>query len=217
MKKLLLFSLVLILSTLTVLAQDRQISGTVTDGDENVPLPGVNVVVKGTATGTITDAEGKYKLSVPRSATTLSFSYVGFISQDVEIGSRTTVDVALKTDATQLSEVIVTGYGTQEKRDFSGNVAKVGAADLKDMPLPSFDNALQGKAAGVVVNAGSGKLGQGIQIRVRGQSSVSASNEPLYVIDGIPVTTDDLGSTGGATNPLADINPQDIESINILK
>jgi TonB-linked SusC/RagA family outer membrane protein len=217
MKQFLLSGILLVFLAAGAFAQERTITGTVTSADDNSSLPGVNVLAKGTNKGAVTDAEGKYRIAVPANTTMLVFSFVGFTTQELEIGNRSTIDVALKTDATELSEVIVTGYGTQEKRDFSGNVAKVGAADLKDMPLPSFDNALQGKAAGVVVNAGSGKLGQGIQIRVRGQSSVSASNEPLYVIDGIPVTTDDLGSTGGATNPLADINPQDIESINILK
>jgi TonB-dependent starch-binding outer membrane protein SusC len=217
MKQFLLSGILLVFLAAGAFAQERTITGTVTSADDNSSLPGVNVLAKGTNKGAVTDAEGKFRIAVPATTTTLVFSFVGFTTQEVEIGNRSTIDVSLKTDATELSEVIVTGYGTQEKRDFSGNVAKVGAADLKDMPLPSFDNALQGKAAGVVVNAGSGKLGQGIQIRVRGQSSVSASNEPLYVIDGIPVTTDDLGSTGGATNPLADINPQDIESINILK
>ena len=116
-----------------------------------------------------------------------------------------------------LSEVIVTGFGSQIKRDVTGNIAKVRTSEIQDMPVATFDQAIQGKAAGVQVNAGSGKLGQGIQIRVRGQSSVSASNQPLYVIDGIPVTTDNLALSGGATNPLSDINPQDIESIEILK
>lgn len=217
MKKVLLFSLCALFLAFAALAQDRQISGTVTDGVEKVPLPGVSIIIKGTSLGTSTDAEGKYRINVPANAQVLVFSFVGFQTQEVEIGNRTTIDIAMQPDTKTLQEVVVTGYGQQIKREVTGNIAKVGSNEIKDMPLPTFDNALQGKAAGVVVNAGSGKLGQGIQIRVRGQSSVSASNEPLFVIDGIPVTTADLGSFGGATNPLADINPQDIESIEILK
>nr|WP_290937617.1 TonB-dependent receptor plug domain-containing protein [Haliscomenobacter sp.] len=116
-----------------------------------------------------------------------------------------------------LTEVLVTGYGTAIKRELTGNIAKIRTEDIKNMPVTSFDQAMQGKAAGVQINGGTGKLGQAMQIRVRGQSSVSASNQPLFVIDGIPATTDDLGLFGGATNPMADINPQDIESIEILK
>lgn len=217
MKKLLINSALTLFLALGAFAQNRQISGTVTDGAEKVPLPGVSILVKGSNSGTSTDAEGRYRISVPTDAQTLVFSFVGFVTQEVEIGNRTEIDVVLMPDTRTLQEVIVTGYGQQIKREVTGNIAKVGGSDIKDMPVPTFDNALQGKAAGVVVNAGGGKLGQGIQIRVRGQSSVSASNEPLYVIDGIPVTTADLGSFGGATNPLVDINPQDIESIEILK
>ena len=169
---------------LSVFAQDRQISGVVTDGAEKMPLPGVSILVKGTSSGTSTDAEGKYRISIPPDAKVLIFSFVGFVSQEVEIGNRTTIDIELMPDTKTLQEVVVTGYGQQIKREVTGNIAKVVSSDIKDMPVPTFDNALQGKAAGVVVNAGSGKLGQGIQVRVRGQSSVSASNEPLYVIDG---------------------------------
>lgn len=217
MKRVVLFGLCTLFLALAAFAQDRQISGTVTDGVEKVPLPGVSILIKGTSSGTSTDAEGKFRINVPANAQVLVFSFVGYVSQEVEIGNRTNIDIALQPDTKTLQEVVVTGYGQQIKREVTGNIAKVGGGDIKDMPVPTFDNALQGKAAGVVVNAGGGKLGQGIQIRVRGQSSVSASNEPLYVIDGIPVTTADLGSFGGATNPLADINPQDIESIEILK
>ncbi|MCS7019559.1 MAG: TonB-dependent receptor [Cytophagales bacterium] len=217
MRKLLCTSFLMLFLSFQLFAQDRQISGTVTDGVEKVPLPGVSILIKGTNSGTSTDAEGRYRINVPSGSQVLVFSFVGFATQEVEIGNRTTIDVTLMPDTKTLQEVVVTGYGQQIKREVTGNIAKVGGSDIKDMPVPTFDNAIQGKAAGVVVNAGGGKLGQGIQIRVRGQSSVSASNEPLYVIDGIPVTTADLGSFGGATNPLADINPQDIESIEILK
>jgi len=184
MKKVLFSNLCVLFLVLSVFAQDRQISGVVTDGAEKMPLPGVSILAKGTSSGTSTDAEGKYRISIPPDAKVLIFSFVGFVSQEVEIGNRTTIDIELMPDTKTLQEVVVTGYGQQIKREVTGNIAKVVSSDIKDMPVPTFDNALQGKAAGVVVNAGSGKLGQGIQVRVRGQSSVSASNEPLYVIDG---------------------------------
>ncbi|MCS6968167.1 MAG: TonB-dependent receptor [Cytophagales bacterium] len=217
MKRKIFTSLFALSLSWTILGQERQISGVVTDGAEKVPLPGVSILAKGTTIGTATDGEGRYQLKVPAEAKVLVFSFVGFVTQEIEIGNRTSIDVEMLPDTRTLQEVVVTGYGQQIKREVTGNIAKVGGTEIKDMPLPTFDNAIQGKAAGVVVNAGGGKLGQAIQVRVRGQSSVSASNEPLYVIDGIPVTTADLGSFGGATNPLADINPQDIESIEILK
>jgi TonB-linked SusC/RagA family outer membrane protein len=217
MKKLLLTGIFSVFLLGYLFAQSRTISGTVTSSEDKSTLPGVNVVAKGTNVGVVTDIEGKYKLSVPAGVSRLVFTFVGFVAQEVEIGNRETIDLVLEADTKQLNEVVITGYGSQIKREVTGNIAKVSAADIKDMPVSTFDNALQGKAAGVVINAGGGKLGQGIQIRVRGQSSVSASNEPLYVVDGIPLTTQDLGSFGGATNPLADINPQDIESIEVLK
>jgi len=217
MKRFLLTGILSVFLTACLFAQERTITGSVTSADDKSALPGVNVLAKGSNTGGVTDSDGKFRISVPSGTTRLVFSFVGFTTKEVELGSQTSLEVVLETDVRQLSEVIVTGFGQQLKRDVTGNIAKVTSNDLKDMPVPTFDNALQGKAAGVVVNAGGGKLGQGIQIRVRGQSSVSASNEPLYVIDGIPLTTQDLGSFGGATNPLADINPQDIESLEILK
>ena len=197
-------------------AQERVVTGRVTSGDDGSALPGVSVSVKGQTRGTLTNDTGDYRLSVPSSAT-LVFSFIGFTAVEEAVGDRSTINVALRTDVRNLSEVIVTGFGQQIKRELTGNIAKIRPSDITDQPVTSFDQAIQGKAAGVQVNAGSGKLGQGIQIRVRGQSSVSASNEPLYVIDGIPATTTNLALSGGATNPLADINPQDIESIEILK
>ena len=120
-------------------------------------------------------------------------------------------------DVTELSEVVVVGYGTQIKQDLTGNVAKVDGADIQHIPVNSFEQAIQGRAAGVYIQSNNGKLGQGIQVRVRGSSSVSASNQPLYVVDGVPVTTEDLSINTAQTNPLSDINPNDIESIEVLK
>ncbi len=197
-------------------AQTRQVTGRVTSADDNAGLPGVSVSVKGGPAGTLTDASGNYALSVDNN-TTLVFSFIGFATTEQPVGNRSTINLTLQTDIRSLNEVVVTGYGQQIKRDLTGNIAKIKQSDIQDIPVATFDQAIQGKAAGVQVNSGSGKLGQGIQVRVRGQSSVSASNQPLYVIDGTPVTTDNLSINDATTNPLSDINPSDIESIEILK
>ncbi|MBN8823434.1 MULTISPECIES: TonB-dependent receptor [unclassified Spirosoma] len=216
MRKLVQISFLLLMTALGAYAQNQVVSGRVTSSDDGSGLPGVSVSVKGSTQGTLTDATGTYRLTVGNNAT-LVFSFIGFTTTEEVVNNRTTINVVLKTDVRNLNEVVVTGYGQQIKRDLTGNIAKVKAADIQDQPVTTFDQALQGKAAGVQINAGSGKLGQGIQVRVRGQSSVSASNQPLYVVDGTPVTTDNLSFNSAATNPLADINPQDIESVDILK
>ncbi|GAB4011480.1 TonB-dependent receptor [Spirosoma migulaei] len=216
MGKLLQISFLLLLTAWGAYAQNQAISGRVTSSDDNTGLPGVSVTIKGSTQGTLTDATGNYRLSAGSNAT-LVFSFIGFSTVEEVVSNRSVIDVQLKTDVRNLNEVVVTGYGQQIKRDLTGNIAKVRAADIQDQPVTTFDQALQGKAAGVQINSGSGKLGQGIQVRVRGQSSVSASNQPLYVVDGTPVTTDNLSFNSASTNPLADINPQDIESVDILK
>ncbi len=200
----------------TSYAQERVISGKVTAEDGSA-VPGVNVLVKGTTSGTVTDVNGNYTLSAAANATTLVFSFIGYTTIETEIGGRSTVDIQLAQDVKQLSEVVVVGYGTQLKQDLTGNVAKVSGSDVQNIPVPTFEQAMQGRAAGVFIEAGNGKLGQGIKVRVRGSSSVSAGNQPLYVVDGIPITSDNQSSTDGDTNPLTDINPTDIESIEILK
>ena len=192
------------------------VTGKVTAGEDGSPLPGVSITVKGTIKGTTTDDKGVYNLSVPANAT-LRASFIGFTDVEQVVGNRSVLDFTLTSSVESLDEVIVTGFGSQIKRDLTGNIAKIKASDIQDMPVTTFEQSIQGKAAGVQINQGTGKLAQGIQVRVRGQSSVSASNEPLYVLDGIPMTQNDLGNNGGETNPLVDINPQDIESIEILK
>lgn len=216
MKKFLLlcFSFVI---TLNVWAQDRVITGKITAAEDGSALPGVNVVVKGTTNGTVSDTEGRYSISVPSSGGVLVFSFIGLQTTEIPIGERTTVDIQLQSDVQQLAEVVVVGYGSQLKQDLTGNIARVKGADIVNIPLPSVDAALQGKAAGVYVNSQSGKLGQAVSVRVRGTSSISAGSEPLYVVDGIPITVGNTGTFGGATNPLTDINPNDIESIEVLK
>lgn len=216
MKKFLLlcFSFAFVLSAW---AQERVITGKVTSSEDGSDLPGVNVVVKGTTIGSVTDADGKYSLGVPSSGANLVFSFIGLKTSEIAIGERSIIDIQLTPDVTQLAEVVVTGFGSQLRPDLTGNIASVKAKDIAFVPLPSIDAILQGNAAGVYVNSQSGKLGQAVSVRVRGNSSISASNEPLYVVDGIPITTGSQSNFGGATNPLVDLNPNDIESLEILK
>ncbi len=219
--QLIYYGLVLILALLPafVEAQDLTISGKVTDGDTGTGLPGVNVIVKGSSMGTATDVDGKFSLTVSRGAT-LIVSYIGFATQEVAVSNESFFDIRLQSDITQLNEIVVVGYGTQQKREIVGSIAKVNGSDLTIAPTPSFESALQGRAAGVQVIQGSGLAGSGAVVRVRGIASVSAGGDPLYVVDGIPITqTQFLNGNSGAmnTNPLAAINPNDIESIEILK
>jgi TonB-linked SusC/RagA family outer membrane protein len=198
----------------------KEISGKVTD-DKGSALPGVSIVVKGTQRGTTTDVNGSYQLTLDNQDAILVFSFVGYISQEVQIGTRTTFDITLNTDSKGLDELVVVGYGIQKKRDLTGAMSSIGSKDIKSQPVSSFDQALQGPAAGVQVTQSSHSPGGGVMIRVRGGNSISASNDPLYVIDGFPVSNPGLpaGATGTGTNQnvLATINPNDIESIEILK
>ncbi|WP_242478852.1 MULTISPECIES: SusC/RagA family TonB-linked outer membrane protein [Hymenobacter] len=206
----------LLLTAGTAVGQTRAVSGRVTDAT-GAGLPGVTVLEQGTSNGTSTDAGGSFTLAVQPGAT-LTVSSIGFETQNVAVGSQSSVAVTLKTNATQLGEAIIVGYGTQVKRELTGAVTQLGSKDVENVPVVSFEQAIQGRTPGVQINQTSGKLGAGVQIRVRGSSSITASNQPLYVIDGIPVTSQDVGSASGEPlNPLADINPSDIESITILK
>jgi len=200
-------------------AQNITVTGTVTDAADGSPLPGATISVKGTLLGTSTDFNGKYSFTAPENAT-LIFSFVGYKDQEIPLNGRATVDISLEEDITSLSEVVVVGYGVQRKRDVTGSIAKVSGEKIKELPVPSFEAGLQGRAAGVQVIQGSGLAGSGSVIRVRGAGSISAGGDPLYVIDGIPVTQDPfLNNNRGAMNqnPLAAINPNDIESIEVLK
>lgn len=200
-----------------VFAQERRVTGKVTAAEDNNGLPGVSVVAKGTTQGTQTDADGNYSITLPANIGTLVFSFVGVSTQEVNVGSRSTVNVTLSNDSRSLDEVVVTGYGAQSKRNLTGNIARVASRDIENIPVPSVEQAIQGKVAGVQITSLNGKVGQGLQIRVRGNSSVTASSQPLYVVDGIPITSADQSSTTAPTNPIADLNPNDIESLEILK
>ncbi len=221
MKKQLLSFLILLITATVLYGQGRTVSGTVTD-EEGSALPGVTVTIKGTTTGTVTDIDGNYNLSV-NDGDILVFSFVGFDSQEMAVGSRSVLDLAMS-GATELSEVIIVGYGSQRQEDLTGAIQVVSAEKLAEVPAASFQDALQGNAPGLQVVAQDGAPGAGISIRVRGIGSINASNEPLYVVDGLPitaasadVTTTDFDNGGRSANPLAAINPNDIENIVILK
>lgn len=217
MKKFLLsLNVALLFFSGTLLAQERTVSGTVTSAEDGTSLPGVSVVVKGSTMGAVTDSEGFYTLDVPAQEGILVFTFIGLKTQEIEIGNRTTVDVQMSVDVTQLSEVVVVGYGTQERRDVTGSVTSVLSRDIENLVAPSFDSQLAGRAAGVQITTPGGVIGQAPIIRIRGVNSLTSSADPLIVIDGVPVVTSDRSSIIPA-NPLANINPADIQSYEILK
>jgi TonB-dependent starch-binding outer membrane protein SusC len=215
MKKILLTCFALAFALFSI-AQERTITGTVTSTEDGTPLPGVNVLVKGTTIGTATDGNGKYSLSIPASGGSLVFSFIGLVSKEIEIGDRTVVDVSLALDITQLTEVVVVGYGVQEKRKVSSSISSVQGESIAKLATPNFAEQLAGRAAGVQITTQSGVIGNTPRVLVRGVNSITQGTFPLVVVDGIPMTT---GNQSGVTptNPLADINPADIESYEVLK
>jgi TonB-linked SusC/RagA family outer membrane protein len=217
MKKNLLTILLLFSCISLVFGQNRVITGKVTDQKDGSPLPGVSVTVKGVAgIGTQTDINGSYSLSVPAAAKVLIFRFIGYTPAEIGI-NKAVINASLLVDAKQLTEVVVVGYGTQSRRSLTGSISKIKGADIENIPVPSLESAIQGRTPGVYIQAQNGKLGQGIQVRIRGASSVSAGNQPLYVVDGLPITVDNFSTNGASTNPLVDLNQNDIESIDILK
>lgn len=199
------------------MAQDRRVTGKVTSSSDGSPLPGVSITLKGSTRGTQTDAIGQYSILVPSSESVLTFSFVGFKTESVVVGVKNKLNISLEDDSQSLNEVVVVGYGTVQKSSLTGNIAKVSSKDIQNVPVNSIEQSIQGKAAGVFIEAGNGKLGQGIKMRIRGSSSVTAGNQPLYVVDGIPIITDSQSNTSSPTNPLADINFNDVESVEVLK
>ncbi|HCW07793.1 MAG TPA: SusC/RagA family TonB-linked outer membrane protein [Cytophagales bacterium] len=197
-------------------AQTKTITGKLTSSDNAAPLPGVNILVTGSSIGTTSDADGNYSISATENDV-LVFSFIGYTTKEILVGSQTMINVAMDADLKQLSEVIVVGYGTQEKRDLTGNISRITSSSLQNVPVTSIEQSMQGKAAGVFIESQNGKLGQGVKVRIRGASSLSASNQPLYVVDGIPITTASQSSNGAETNPLSDLNFNDVASVEILK
>lgn len=218
MKKVLMILTLFLITGSLVMSQTVQITGTVTSSEDGMALPGVNVTVKGTTIGAITGSDGKYVLSAPASAQALTFSFIGFRTAEVAISGRTRIDVNLEQDIFNVEEVVVVAYGTQQKRDITGSVASVTGESVSKVPVQSFDQALQGKAAGVSITMPSGALNAMPVIRIRGYNSISGSSYPLVVVDGVPIATGNFGGSNSAeTNALADINPSDIASMDILK
>jgi TonB-linked SusC/RagA family outer membrane protein len=216
MKKILmLFSLLLLTGTL-VMAQTVQILGTVTSSEDGLAVPGVSVTVKGTTLGMITGADGKYIISVPTTAQILVYSFIGFRTQEVAISGRTKIDIVLEQDVFKVDEVIVVGYGVQKKREVTGSISTVKGDVLASLASPSFDGQLAGRSAGVQVTTQTGILGEVPRLRIRGVGSISSGTYPLVVVDGVPIFTGDQGGAA-STNALGDINPADIESMEILK
>jgi len=199
-------------------AQTVSISGVVIAKEDNLPMPGVTIRVSGTSTGTQTDTEGKFKIDVSPSSKIVA-SFIGYTTQEIPVTSQTRYTITLVAEARALQELVVVGYGEQNRRTVTGAISTVSAEQIKNIPSPSPDQLLQGRSPGVQVSAGSGEPGTSVMVRVRGATSINASSEPLYVIDGVPIVSQNLARTtmGQPTNPLADINPSDIESMEILK
>ena len=222
MKITLLKSLIITVAFLCFgLIQAQEVTGTVSDA--NGPLPGANVLVKGTTTGTQTDFDGNYTISADSDAT-LVFSYVGYLTKEMAVNGQSSINVTMEEDAEALEEVVVIGYGTTTVKDATGSVAAVTAEDFNGGIISSPEQLIQGKTAGVNISQTSGEPGAGIAVNIRGSNSVRANNNPLFVVDGVPLLGEDIdasGNTGqGASavgNPLNFLNPSDIESISVLK
>lgn len=223
MKRILLITFMLVSALITTSwAQTRSVTGKVTSAEDGSTLPGVNVILQGTTTGTVTDIDGNYTVNVPEEGATLSFSFIGFTTQEVATGARSVVDVQMESDVQQLSELVVVGYGTQNRRDITGSIATVEGDVIGNQPVQSFDQALSGRLAGVQITNTSGMLADGVTVRIRGVNSISNSSQPLFVVDGVPLNTlTNLNvfndGDGNRYNPMADINPNDIESMEVLK
>ena len=209
---------------ISVWAQDRVVTGKVTSADDNSPLPGVNVVLKGTTNGTVTDSEGSYKLTIPAEGGALIFSFIGLQTSEIDIGERNVLDVQLGLDIKQLSEIVVTAQGIQtEKKALGYAVTTVAGATLTERPETDVARLLSGKVPGVSITQTSGMSGSGTNIVIRGYTSLSGTNQPLFVVDGVPFnsSTNQQGDfTQGSlatSSRFLDLDPNNIESINVLK
>lgn len=183
-----------------------RVSGRVLASDSNLGLPGVNISVKGSNSGTVTDADGNYSLAAPGGNATLVYSFIGYLTQEVLLDNRTSITVSLTPDTKSLNEVVVVAYGTQKRADVTGAVETIAASEIKDIPVTQFAQKLQGKTPGVQILQTTGVPGAGMSIRIRGAASISGSSQPLYVVDGFPIVGD-----------ISNINPDEIETFTILK
>ncbi len=197
--------LLVLFSVCTVFAQSRQITGKVTENKGTSSIPGTNVTVKGTQTGTVTNPDGTYSVNVPGNTATLVFSSVGYVSQEIVVGNQSIINIDLAVDSKSLSEVVVVGYGTQQRKDITGAISSVTSAQIEKVPVATLDQALQGRSPGVQVTNNDGSPGGGVSVQIRGTGTFG-NNSPLYVVDGYPIS--------GGINTL---NPNDIASMEILK
>ncbi|WP_235941826.1 SusC/RagA family TonB-linked outer membrane protein [Cyclobacterium roseum] len=202
-----------------ILIENRPITGKVIDSNGE-GIPGVTVLVEGTTSGTATNIDGEFTINVPDGGV-LVFSFIGYESQRVEVGNQTSLNITLMEDQSSLEEVVVVGYGTQKKSDLTGSISSIKGDAVKEFPITSIDQAIQGRAAGVQVTQASAAPGGGVSVRIRGSNSINSGSEPLYVIDGFPIYPDNsaygVGGSRQPSNVMATINPNDIESIEILK
>lgn len=221
-----LFFTVLLAVGVAFSASAQSITGTVTDGASATGLPGVTVLQKGTTNGTVTDMNGKYSITLQATGEkTLIFSSVGYKAQEVAIGNQSTISITLEEDVAVLADIVVVGYGSQEKKDVTGAINTIKSEDFNAGVISSPEQLIQGRSAGVQIASSSGEPGAGVNIRIRGTSSVRSGNNPLFVVDGVPLAGDDTQSggqdfgigTSSARNPLNFLNPNDIASIDILK
>lgn len=212
MNKSSLLLVVLVLFFGTISRAQTNVIGKITDASSGSPLSNVSVIVKGTTVGTSSSADGTYKIQVPKNNSVLVISSLGYATLEYTIDGIVNNIALTPGGGTKLDEIVMVGFGTAIKRDLTGNIAKVKGSDVQNMPVTNLNQALQGRAAGVFVEANSGKLGEGVKVLIRGSGSISASNSPLYVIDGLPISTNSYSGS-----PIADINFNDIESFDILK
>ena len=228
MCKKLLILLFAFICTQQAWAQTRTITGKVVENNKDkFPIPNAYIVSKANPSrGTVTDFDGNYSLKLTDADEVVIFKYTGFRSQEVVVGTRNVINIALDEDVKLMNEAVVTGFRSEKKVESTANIATVKGEVFQNTPTPSFDAALQGRAPGLQITQSSGVAGAGVTVRVRGQGSASAASEPLYVIDGVPVISGGGGDGGGGTgginagfqlNPLADFNPADIESLEVLK
>jgi len=216
-------TVLLMCATLVGFAQERSVSGKVKSSDDGSGIPGVNILEKGTTNGTVSDADGNFTVSVGNTAT-LIFSFIGYATQEVSVGSQSNLNVSLQADVTALQEVIVVGYGTVKVSDATGAIAAVRSEDFNGGVISSPEQLIQGKTAGVQITSTNGAPGAGVDIRIRGTSSIRSNNNPLFVVDGVPLAGGDTPAAANVgygssqdSNPLNFLNPSDIESMSILK
>jgi TonB-dependent starch-binding outer membrane protein SusC len=202
-----------------VQGQTRTVTGRVVSTEDPDGIPGVNVLIKGTSQGTATDIDGRFSIAVTSANDVLVFSFVGYNNKEIAVGNQSDINVNLEANTENLSEVVVVGYGEQDRKTLTSSISSISGRSVENIPIISPDQLIQGRAAGVVVNSESGEPGGGMNIRIRGTTSITGNSDPLYVIDGVPIISNNLAAVtfGQPVNPLADLNPGDIESMEILK